>query len=53
MPTHQQFRAKYPQPVDIPGNLQGQYLALADKNKQAFDQAEALGWRETEEPQDP
>ncbi len=49
----QQFREKYPQPMDIPISLQNQYLALVDKNKQAFDQAEALGWREAEEPQDP
>jgi len=49
----QQFREKYPRPMDIPSNLQEQYLALVDKNKQAFDQAEALGWRETEEPQYP
>ena len=49
----QQYRQQYPRPLDIPVALQGGYLALADKNREAFERVEALGWREAEEPTGP
>jgi regulator of sirC expression with transglutaminase-like and TPR domain len=43
-----EFSDKYPMPALIPANLRPRYLELAAANKKAFDDAEALGWEQSQ-----
>lgn len=44
------FYSQYPRPIDIPVNERGYFQHLTDLNRQAFAQAEALGWRPESNP---
>ncbi|HST35268.1 MAG TPA: transglutaminase family protein [Allosphingosinicella sp.] len=39
-----EFVQRYPNPALIPDDMRGRYVMLAQRNQQAFQSAEALGW---------
>jgi regulator of sirC expression with transglutaminase-like and TPR domain len=41
---HERYKSKYPNPADIPANLQADFQMLSRENLVWFDKVEALGW---------
>jgi hypothetical protein len=49
--ARQRFESRYASPAQIPAEQQGYYAYLSEHNREWFDKAESLGWRE-EQPEE-